>query len=174
MPETTFEGFAIVEILGHQRVAGYVTTEAFGSVVMFKVAQSELPATETVLKDSQYVDGEYCPAGSKVRISRERAETFVGAASVYRMTPCTEEQATKAQPCKVEILEKAQRALTAGVPLDAFEEGFAPDEPADDEMDRDIEEALAATAPEVEPMPAACAACAALGPGGTCPDCIPF
>ena len=111
--QSKFEGYAIVEIMGHQMVSGYVTTEAFGSVVMFKVVQQEIPATEKVLDRNQYVDGEYCAVGSRVRISRERAETYVGGGSVYRLTPCTEEQANASQPAKVEIIEKAERVLVA-------------------------------------------------------------
>ena len=111
--QSKFEGYAIVEIMGHQQVAGYVTTEAFGSVVMFKVVQQEIPPTEKTLGYTQYVNCEHCPEGSRVRISRERAETYVGVGSVYRMTPCTEEQANAAQPAKVEIIEKAERKLVA-------------------------------------------------------------
>lgn len=111
--QSKFEGYAIVEIMGHQMVSGYVTTEAFGSVVMFKVVQQEIPATEKVLDRNQYVDGEYCPIGSRVRISRERAETYVGVGSVYRLTPCTEKQANESQPASVEIIEKAERKLVA-------------------------------------------------------------
>lgn len=121
--QSRFEGYAIVEIMGHQQVSGYVTTEAFGSVVMFKVVQQEIPPTEKTLERTQYVDGEYCPEGSRVRISRERAETFVGVGSVYRMTPCTEAQANAAQPAKVEIIEKAERKLVAaGVDADILGE----------------------------------------------------
>ncbi len=111
--QSKFEGYAIVEIMGHQMVSGYVTTEAFGSVVMFKVVQQEIPPTEKTLERTQYVDGEYCPEGSRVRISRERAETYVGVGSVYRMTPCTEDQANASQPAKVEIIEKEERKLVA-------------------------------------------------------------
>ncbi len=109
MSETTskFEGWALVEIMGHQRVAGYVTTEAFGSVVMFRVVMPEVPETEQTLERDQWVDGERAPAGSKVRIGRRRIETLIGAASVYRMTPCTEQEAMRAQPAKVELIEKA-------------------------------------------------------------------
>lgn len=130
--QSKFEGYAIVEIMGHQQVSGYVTTEAFGSVVMFRVVQQEIPPTEKLLERTQYVDGEYCPEGSRVRISRERAETYVGVASVYRMTPCTEEQANAAQPATIEVIEKAERKLvTAGVDREIV--GYDEDEGEDNE-----------------------------------------
>jgi len=34
--QAKFEGFALVEIVGHQRVAGFVTTEYFGNVAVFQ------------------------------------------------------------------------------------------------------------------------------------------
>lgn len=35
--QATFEGWAVLEIFGHQRYAGYVTTQAFGQSVLFRV-----------------------------------------------------------------------------------------------------------------------------------------
>ena len=111
--QSKFEGYAIVEIMGHQTVAGYVTTEAFGSVVMFRVVQSEVPAEEKTLDRDEYMHGYSLPAGSRVRASRHRAETYVGAASVYRMTPCTEAEASARQPVEFEVLYKAERKALA-------------------------------------------------------------
>ena len=39
----SFEGWAIVDVLGHQRYVGYVTTEAYGAAVLFRV---DVPALE--------------------------------------------------------------------------------------------------------------------------------
>src|SRR5215467_13892732 len=39
----TFEGWAILEIFGHQRYAGYVTTQTFGAASMFRL---DVPALE--------------------------------------------------------------------------------------------------------------------------------
>lgn len=196
----TFTGYAIVEILGHQRCSGYVETVAFGSVVMFKVVQTELPAQEQILQHNQYVNGEYIPGGSKVRVSRERAETYIGAASVYRMTPCTEEEVVKSQPVTIEVIERAGRLL----PTVAWDDDDDPETDAvmaaavEDQIDawtvphigHDLgyeAEALAAQPVEVEPLYqpepvaaeprvslAACIACAALAPGSYCEDHEPF
>lgn len=104
--QAKFEGFALVEIMGHQTAAGYVSTEAFGSVAMFRVTAPEIPPTEMVLESDEYVNHEYCAKGSRIRISREKFETLIGVASVYRMTPCSEAQAMAAQGVKREIVEK--------------------------------------------------------------------
>ena len=134
-----FEGWAIVEIMGHQKVSGYVTTQYFGGTAVFRVVQQEQPPQESVLDRDQWLDGALLYAGSKVRISRERAETFVAASSLYRMTPCTEEQANKSQPVKIEVLERAERkALTAAERIAVIDEQDDDDE-HDDPCGRDLE-----------------------------------
>lgn len=130
----TFEGYAIVEIMGHQRVAGYVTTQYFGGTAVFRVVQQEQPPQEIVLESDEWIDGKFVYAGSKIRISRPRAETFVAAASLYRMTPCSEEQANELQPKVVEVVERAERKALAPV-VDAND--------LDDDELADLEGALA-------------------------------
>jgi hypothetical protein len=44
--QAKFEGYALVEIMGHQRVAGFVTTEYFGNVAVFHVVMPEVAAEE--------------------------------------------------------------------------------------------------------------------------------
>lgn len=137
----TFEGYAIVEIMGHQRVAGYVTTQYFGSTAVFRVVQQEQPPEEIVLESDQWIDGERIYAGSKVRFSRPRAETFVASASLYRMTPCSEDQANRDQPKVVEVVERAKRKVIAAPDiadalLDDADDGDYGDDPY--ETDRDL------------------------------------
>lgn len=114
--QAQFEGWALVEIMGHQRVAGYVTTQAFGSTVMFRVEQQEVAPREEVVTENRYESGVgYLRPGDRIRISRERAETYIGAGSVYRMTRITEAEAMKCQSLKIEVLERAALPeLTAG------------------------------------------------------------
>ena len=131
----TFEGYAIVEIMGHQRVSGYVTTQYFGATAVFRVVQQEQPPQEMTLDADQWIDGVRVYAGSKVRISRPRAETFVAASSLYRLTPCTEEQANCSQPAKVEVIERAERKAIAPVLPDANDDDDDRDDPW--ETDRD-------------------------------------
>ena len=73
---TTVEKFAewaIVEIMGHKRFAGYVTEQAVGgaSFVRIDVPEISLPS------------GDVLPAFTKL----------FGAASIYCISPCTEETA---------------------------------------------------------------------------------
>ena len=42
--QSRFEGWAIVEMFGHQREAGFVTTESFGPACLFRVDTPALPA----------------------------------------------------------------------------------------------------------------------------------
>lgn len=107
--------------MGHQKAAGYVTTQYFGSVAVFRVVQQEQPPEEVTLDRDQYMDGTRLYAGSKVRISRPRAETFAAASSLYRMTPCNEAQANAEQPRTVEVIFRAERKeLPRGKPDPVF------------------------------------------------------
>lgn len=120
-----YEGYAIVQQMGHKTVAGYVTTEYFGSVAMLRVVQQEQPPEDITLEMDTWVNGRIVYAGSKVRISRERAEQYVAASSLYAFTPCSAEEATRNQPKTVEVVEMAERkTLTEG----ATTRGFAPRE----------------------------------------------
>ena len=68
--QAKFEGYGLVEIVGHQRVAGFVTTEYFGNVAVFHVVMPEVAAEEIEIPTRQWIDTEYLEAGSRVRISR--------------------------------------------------------------------------------------------------------
>ncbi len=52
-----FEGYAIVEIMGHQKVSGYVTTQYFGGTAVFRVVQQELTHYPN-LRDNAATPGE--------------------------------------------------------------------------------------------------------------------
>jgi hypothetical protein len=104
-----FTGWAIVQIMGHQKVAGFVTTHAFGSVVMFRVHAPAVAPVDQVTDKDHYLNYKTIPAGSKLRISRDEFDTYVGAGSIYRLDPCTEEKALALIPQRIEILELATR-----------------------------------------------------------------
>jgi len=44
--QAKFEGWAVVEIMGHNREIGFVTTEYFGGPALFRVDQPEFPERE--------------------------------------------------------------------------------------------------------------------------------
>lgn len=113
-----FEGYAIVQQMGHKTVAGYVTTEYFGGVAMLHVVQQEQPPEEITIPEDQWINGRMIYAGSKVQISRPRAEQYVAASSLYAFTPCSAEEATRSQPKTVEVIEMAERKALAAADLE--------------------------------------------------------
>ena len=112
-----FEGWAIVELMGHQQEIGFVTTEAYGQAVLFRVDTPELPEREFVLTQPEW-DGETLPAGSKVKRSGSPARTrLIAPGSLYAINPCTEEAAREALESRVHrkliLIEKPAKAVPA-------------------------------------------------------------
>jgi hypothetical protein len=108
--EAKFEGHAIVDVLGHQRYVGYVRTEAYGQAVMFRVDVPELPAREFTLEQPEYIDGNWTPAGAKVKREATPGYTkLIGAGSIYTISPCSEAATLKA----VEANQRAELKLIA-------------------------------------------------------------
>jgi len=95
--QARFDGWAIVDVMGHQRYIGYVTTEAYGQAVLFRIDVPALDERERVTKAPGYVDHRYCPAGTTVKEGAVEGYTkLVGSGSIYTITPCTKEAALKA------------------------------------------------------------------------------
>jgi hypothetical protein len=141
--QAKFEGYAIVDVLGHQRYAGFVRTEAYGQVVMFRVDVPGLPAREHTLTEPQYateVEGvrRWCPVGTKVQRPPTLGFTkLIGAGSIYSISPCDEAAAMAA-------VEASQRAEFKLISLPERKALAAPDHPepadADDTEDDEDEE----------------------------------
>jgi hypothetical protein len=97
-----FDGWAVVEMMGHRKEIGYVTTQAFGQAVLFRVDTPELPEREYVLESPEYAanNGEgsrWCPAGTKVKRSSSPARScLVAPSSLYAINPCSEQAALTA------------------------------------------------------------------------------
>jgi hypothetical protein len=139
MPETSdFTGFARVEVMGHVSHCGFVTTQAFGAAVLFRVDRPEIAEREITLTKSGWVDNRHCPAGTVVKRPKIKAATvLIGAGSIYRIIPCTEEAAllaieqNEARPLiLVSVPESAQLPAGESKPK-------AWDEDPDDEEDDD-------------------------------------
>src|SRR5438477_365036 len=98
MPEeSSFEGWAIIEMMGHRKEIGYVTTERYGAAALFRVDVPEFEEREFELVRPQYVDGQWAGKGSKVKRPAIPARSvLVGPGSIYALNPCTEETARKA------------------------------------------------------------------------------
>ncbi len=95
--QAKFDGWAIVDVLGHQRYVGYVTTEAYGQAVLFRIDVPALEARERVTKQPGYVGDGYCPAGTTVKEGAIEGYTkLIGSGSIYAITPCTQDAALKA------------------------------------------------------------------------------
>ena len=95
--QAKFEGWAIVEMMGHQREIGFVTTQAFGQAVMFRIDTPELPEREFVLTTPEYVADAWTPSGAKVKRAASPARSrLVSPGALYAINPCTEETARTA------------------------------------------------------------------------------
>lgn len=117
--QANFSGWAIVEMMGHQREIGFVTTEAFGQAVLFRIDTPELPEREFELTAPEYISGVWCGTGSKVKREASPARSrLVAPGSLYALNPCTEEAARTALERSVHrpliaIEVKAAPALSA-------------------------------------------------------------
>ena len=71
--QAEYKGWAKVEVMGHQSHIGYVSTEAYGAAVLFRIDRPAIP-----------------------EIAVEPISVLVGAGSIYRIIPCSEEVAIAA------------------------------------------------------------------------------
>ena len=71
--QAVFEGWGIVELMGHQSEIGFVKTQAFGQAVMFRIDTPELPEREYTLTVPEHssVSG-WMPVGSVVKRAAAR------------------------------------------------------------------------------------------------------
>lgn len=126
--QNQFKGWAKVEVMGHQSHVGMVTTEVYGQAVLFRIDTPEIPEREETLKYPEYVGGAYCPKGTIVKRPKlDAVSVLVGSASIYRMTPCTEE---------VAVLE-AERMTNRPLMLVRLPEGMALPAPTSERNDED-------------------------------------
>lgn len=123
--QATFDGWAVIEQLGHVKYAGYVTTEAFGQAVLFRVDVPALAERERVTKQPGYISGHgYVPAGTTVSEGPVQGFTkLLGAGTIYAITPCSKEAALEAveslQPRPLMSVDvPAELALPAGEIVD--------------------------------------------------------
>ncbi len=95
--QNEFKGWARVEVMGHQSHIGYVTTEAYGQAVLFRIDQPAIPGGEETLKRPEWVGDVYAGIGSLVqRQPIESVSVLVGSGSIYRIVPCDEATAMAA------------------------------------------------------------------------------
>jgi hypothetical protein len=111
--QTKFEGWALVEIMGHRRAVGEVQTVYIGSAAFLRIITPEIPATQYVLDRDVRVNGEYLSAGTKMESHRPLGEILVGSGSIYAITPLTEAQVLEHAPVHHKVLERVERAALA-------------------------------------------------------------
>lgn len=126
----TFEGWAIVELMGHRRLAGYVRqAEQFG-VAMLRLDVPEHPWVDgctcgsTSPASTEHSD--HTPACQMFRDERDteiqdvHATQFYGGPSIYCLTPVTEQMArhvaSRAKPTPVAHWEIPRAALEPAGP----------------------------------------------------------
>lgn len=87
-----FEGWALVELFGHQREAGFVTTQYFGDKAMFQVDVPEIAARQATLDRPRWVGNVLALIGTVVEGEAIPGRTrLVNPGAVYAMNPATEE-----------------------------------------------------------------------------------
>jgi hypothetical protein len=139
--QAKFEGWAVVGLFGHQKEAGFVTTEYYGNAAMFRIDVPELPEREWVLERPQRGDNyELLPIGTKVKREAVAARSrLVGPGAVYDMTPCTEELVRRAIEQGLSrpliVLEMpAKPQLTAGPDGEEDEEDYTGSDNLEEEL----------------------------------------
>jgi hypothetical protein len=90
--QSSYSGWALVELFGHQREAGFVTTQYFGDKAMFQVDVPEIGAREETLTAPRYIDGVFAPVGTVVsRGAIPGRSRLLGPGALYAINPATEE-----------------------------------------------------------------------------------
>ena len=140
LKQAQFNGWARVEVMGHQTHIGFVRTEAYGQAVMFRIDTPERPEREYILEEPAYVEGRWTPQGAKVRRAAcPGLSVLVGAGSIYRIVPCSEAAALRA----IESSQRAELKLIELPPekaLAAAQYNPLPEDPEDaDKFDEDEE-----------------------------------
>lgn len=112
------ETWAIVEIMGHVKLAGHIRTEAFGAVCMLRVDVPELPEKRTKGQTHYSEDGRWLdtPVDSEQIQPAEPAYTrYFGLQAVFSLTPCDEATARGALESMRRMPAKLLR-LTGALP----------------------------------------------------------
>ena len=125
-----YEGWAVVELYGHQKEVGFVTTRYFGTACLFQIDVPELPEREVVTQRPEWIGSWLAPAGATVKKSAVEGRTrMVGPGAIYALNPCTEAAARK-------IIENSAPRDIAVVSLPEGKQ-LLPGEPNDEDFDDD-------------------------------------
>jgi hypothetical protein len=130
MPEQSqpLDTWAIVEVMGHKKFAGYVTEQTFGGAALIRV---DVPETEQEVRTA---DG---PA----KRTTQAYSKLIGVGSIYCITPCTEAVARLAatalerwnDPIPVDMPKPLQIPASVGAPASDADVVDDDDEDFDDD-----------------------------------------
>ncbi len=121
--QARYEGWAILEIFGHQRFAGFVKTEYYGTACMFRLDVPPLEERTRVTKRAGTVGGQWVQAGATVQEGAVQGYSkLFGVGAIYAMTPCTQEAALAA----VEEIQPRPLMLVSLPPEKALESAALP------------------------------------------------
>lgn len=88
--------WAVVELMGHQKEVGFVTTQYYGGACLFKIDVPDLPEREKTVTRPQWVGDTLVPAGTVIRLPAEPGRSrMVGVSAVYALNPCDQATAMK-------------------------------------------------------------------------------
>lgn len=139
--QASFNGWARVEVMGHQSHIGHVTTESYGGAVLFRIDNPGLPEEEKTLDAPEWIGDQRCPSGSVVKLGAiPPVSVLVGAGSIYRIVPCTEEAAMVAtrtsQRRPLMLVKLAEAPAIASAPDVEQDQGEPYGSQEDDDDDR--------------------------------------
>lgn len=90
--QANYSGWTLIELLGHNHEAGFVTTLYFGGVGLFQVDVPEIPARQETLVKPQWGEDGLMPVGTVIEKEAIPGRTcMINPGSIYRMSPATEE-----------------------------------------------------------------------------------
>jgi hypothetical protein len=114
--QSNFEGWAVVNVLGHQQYAGHVTTEHFGQTVLFRVVTPAREPRTRIAEEGEYLGHDYAKAGWRVTESAmPESVRYIGAGSIYSLEPKSQESVM----AEIEAISKRSFTVTdsEGVPI---------------------------------------------------------
>jgi len=134
-----FEGWAVVELFGHGKAIGFVTTEYYGTSCLFRVDTPERAEREYTLEkptwgeDPETMCSRLIPKGSKVkRAAAPGHSRLLGPGSIFAINPCTEDVAKMqleiGEPRPLIVVEMPKGATAPMLPGEPDEEGDIPED----------------------------------------------
>lgn len=129
--QNQFQGWAVVELFGHQKIAGMCRMESFGMGAMLRVDVPSLDEREIVIDSPRYEGGVWCEVGTKIKRCAAAGYTrILGIGAIYAINPCSEETAMRAVESllkpEIKVVDLVERARPAIAPADEDDEDDVP------------------------------------------------